>query len=308
MARWLEEIFEIFISNQAIIMKIIITGKNGQLGRALLGAFEGTSYDVLSFGREDLDVTSIESVRAVIEEHKPDIILNTSAQHATLDSEIHPENPFSVNAFAVMNLALICKEKSIRLITYSSDYVFDGLKGKPYAEGDRQTPVQLFGISKYMGEIMALNYDPDAVVIRTCGVYGGLTGSRSKKNFVLNILDESKSKKVIHVSLDQIVNPTYANDLAIATIALIEKNLKGGIYNLVNEGYCSWAEFSQEIMKIRNLNTKIDPIDRKGMSGGLRRPLFSSLENIKAKKQGIVLPHWKDGLRRYLDYLSLNNL
>lgn len=290
-------------------MKILIIGKNGQLGQALLEIFEdSSSHSVFAFGREDLDITSIEEVLVAIDTYKPDIIINTSAQHATLDSENHPENPFRVNAFAVMSLALICKEKGIKLVTYSSDYVFDGLKGKPYVEDDRQNPVQLFGISKYMGEIMASNYNSDAMVIRTCGVYGGLTGSRSKKNFVLNILEESKNKKIIHVSLEQIVNPTYANDLAIATIKLIEKNFEGGIYHLVNEGYCSWAEFSEEIMRLRNLDIRIDPINRKGMSGGLRRPLFSSLENVKAKKLGIVLPHWKDGLKRYLDYLSLNNV
>lgn len=288
-------------------MKIILIGKNGQLGQELLAKFTENSYEVYSFGHEDLDIRDFDKVRAIVEACNPDYVINTSAQHATLDSEKHPKNPFNVNAFAVKNLATLCKEKNIRFITYSSDYVFDGTKG-PYKENDRQSPVQLFGISKYIGEIMALNYNPEAIIIRTCGLYGGLTGSRSKKNFVLNILDEAKNKEKINVSLEQIVSPTYALDLAIATCRLIEKPIKGGIYNLVNEGYCSWAEFTEEIMRLRGLKIKIAYIDRKGISGGLRRPLFSGLVNVKGKKHGIELPHWKDALKRYLDYLSLNNV
>src|SRR5207244_5146148 len=107
----------------------------------LLIKIRDLSYDVHPLGHEELDITDYAKVKNAIEKYKPDWVINASAQHATLDSEKHPENPFDVNAFAVKNLSLVCKEKDIRFITYSSDYVFDGTKG-PYKEYDRPSPVQ----------------------------------------------------------------------------------------------------------------------------------------------------------------------
>lgn len=285
-------------------MKILLIGRNGQLGQEIEKEASKFGYTLIAFSKEELDITNYSAVRTMIEAHKPDIVINTSAQHATLDSEVNPQNPFAINSFALKSLAVLCKEKNICLVTYSSDYVFDGLKGTPYGEKDKQNPVQLFGLSKYMGELIAINYNPDTMLIRTCGVYGGIQGSRSKKNFVLNILDESKDKKVIDVSYEQVVSPTYAYDLAIGTLKLLEKTREGGMYHLVNTGYCSWAEFSEEIMKLRNLKVKINPVNRNGLSGGMRRPLFSALKNTRAKKIGITLPTWQDGLKRYMDFLT----
>lgn len=287
-------------------MKVVIIGKNGQLGQELTALFTSQKNDVLSYGREELDITDKKNTANVIKKIKPDLVINASAFHQVAECEEFPEKAFEINAVAVKNIAEASASINAVFVHYSTDYVFDGKKGESYKEDEIPNPLQIYGISKYAGEIVSLNYNPSSIIIRTCGVFGGKTGSRSKKgNFILTILKQIEGKKELEVSSEQIVSPTYAHDLAKYTLKLLEKKPKSGIYHLINEGYCSWAEFAQEIAKLVNSKTKIIPVDRRGESGGARRPLFSALSNTKAKKMGVVLPDWRDGLSRYIVFLSL---
>lgn len=285
-------------------MKILLIGKKGQLGSEIDKKGKEQGHEIHSFGREKLDITNSEKVKETIDKLKPDVVINTSAFHVVPQCEDEPEQAFLVNAISLKSIVQFCEEKNIKFVTFSTDYIFDGTKGSPYEELDMPNPLQIYGLSKLAGEYIALNYSLMSIVIRTCGVYGGKEGSRSKKgNFALNIIKE-KDKKILEVSSEQIVNPTYAVDLAKSTLdLLVHKNING-IYHLVNEGYCSWAEFAKEIIKIKGLSTKIIPVDRKGVAGSLKRPLFSALKNTKAAKLGIKLPSWRDGLRRYLQTLD----
>ncbi len=286
-------------------MKIILIGKNGQLGNELAIEIEKRGFELHAYGREELDITDSTKIKSEIEKVRPDAVINTSAFHVVPQCEDEPEQAFLVNAIALKPIAQFCDERNIKFVTFSTDYVFDGTKGSPCEESDMPNPLQIYGQSKLAGEYMVLNYSSISIVIRTCGVYGGKEGSRSKKgNFVLSILKQAENEKVIEVSSEQIVNPTYAVDLAKATLELLSLKDIRGIYHLANEGYCSWAEFAQEIIKIKNLPTKIIPVDKKGMAGSLKRPLFSALKNTRAKKLGIKLPSWQDGLRRYISTLS----
>ena len=287
-------------------MKIFVIGKKGQLGQEIERRCGGAPYKVFSYGREDLDITDHKKVSEVVGKVGPDIVVNCTALHASLESEKKPGGMFEVNAFAVKNLALVCAKNKIPLVTYSTDYVFSGMKGVPYKESDHPTPVQMFGISKYMGELMAINYCPDSIVIRTSGLYGGLRGSRSKGNFVLNLIQESKTKKTIEVSSDQIFSPTYVEDLVAASFELLKKKARPGIHHIANGGYCSWADFSKEIVKIMGLKTTIAPVNRKGVWGGIKRPLFAALDNSKVKKMGIEIPSWQKGLEQYAHFLENN--
>jgi len=286
-------------------MKLFLLGKNGQLGQELYKQSEKLRFDIVSFTREELDITDVEKVHQQIKKHKPRIVINATAYHVVPECERYPEKAFLVNATAVRNLAEICESIGSKLVHYSTDYVFDGTKGRPYNEGDLPYPMQAYGISKLAGEHFALAYNDKSIVIRSSGVYGGKHGSKSKKgNFALNILKE-KDKAMLEVSSEQIVNPTYAVDLAGATLALLRKNDACGIYHLVNEGYCSWAEFTKVIMKIIGSSTKIIPVDRRGQSGGAKRPLFSALKNTRAAALGIQLPTWQDAVTRYI--ITLNS-
>jgi len=282
--------------------KIILIGKKGQLGQEFIAQRNNYSeYEFISFSREELNILDFQQVKDMVVLHKPKIIINTAAYHVMTDCEEHPNKAFETNVLAIFNLANICQKNRIRLVTYSTDYVFDGRKKKPYIESDTPNPLQIYGLSKYAGENTALNYNADSVVIRTCGVYGGRTGSRSKKgNFVLQILNDATKKNRIEVACEQTVSPTYAGDLAKASWEIIKKNAPSGIYHLVDEGQCSWAEFAQEIINFSKYKCQIVPIDRGGLSGTMKRPRYSVLENSKARKIGVILPHWKKGLEQYL--------
>lgn len=282
-------------------MRILLIGRQGQLGAQLEKILTSSSATILAFGHTELDIRDYTSTRKIIRKTRPDILINASAYHVVTDCEKYPQKAFEVNAFALKNIADVCRDQKIKLVTYSTDYVFNGTKGKPYTETDRTDPLQMYGLSKLAGEIILQNYNPDSIVIRTCGVYGGTSGSRAKKgNIVLNLIKACGRTSVLDVSSEQIVSPTYARDLAEGTVKLLTKNDTGGIYHLVNDGYCSWYEFAKEIVALKKLKTRIKPVDRHGEFGSVKRPLFSALLNIRAKTAGIVLPPWQDGLKRYL--------
>lgn len=286
-------------------MNTLLIGKHGQLGAELRRVLSEEGGKVCAFDHRELDITDWQHTNDVVRQIHPDIVINASAFHILTDCETNPEKAFSVNAIALKNLAVTCRDNRIKLVTYSTDYVFDGTKGMPYTEYDCPNPLQLYGLSKLAGEFICLNYNPDSIVIRTCGVYGGQKGSRQKGgNFVLTILEESKHKTTIDVSTEQVVSPTHAGDLAQCTVALVDQHSARGIYHLVNEGYCSWYEFAKELITLNKLSIRVRPIDRKGVFAGIKRPLFSALANTRAKSDGIIMPSWQDGLKRYLRYIT----
>lgn len=288
--------------------KILLIGKDGQLGGEIVKDASAFSFKIFPFNKEELNVTNELQVKEKIEAIKPDILINTSAYHVVAACEDNPLEAMAVNFVAVAKMAKLCKKYDIKFVTYSTDYVFDGEKGTPYKENDKPNPLQIYGISKLAGEYAALNlYSKGTLVIRTCGLYGGEKGSPEKGgNFVLNILKEAQDKKIIEVSSEQIVSPTYAGDLSKATLKLLNSKGKAGIYHLVNKGHCSWYEFSKEIFKLAKIEKRLKPIDRSGLSRRVKRPKFSALKNIKAKILGIELPFWQEGLKSYFNFLKIS--
>ena len=281
-------------------MNILLIGKTGQLGSSILA--EQTSHRIYAPGRNELDIESRESCEQVMEEFRPDVVINTAAFHNVPQCEVEPLRAFAVNCQAVRDLAAICKKMNARLITFSTDYVFGGEQRTPYREDDRTGPLQMYGISRLAGELAALATAPQhAVVIRTCGLYG-LSGATSKGgNFVDKRITDAQTNSELEMGCDQVVSPTYTGDLAQAVLKLIEHpQLAPGIYHLANEGECTWFEFTQAIYETMNLEVKVRPVDRGGMSGEMRRPLYSALANTRARALGITLPHWRDALERYL--------
>ena len=289
-------------------MKLLVLGATGQLGAEIVGQGVSRGFDMVAAGRSDVNVEDPAAFRAYLDETRPERVVNTTAFHVVPDCDRYPERAFAVNAAAVKHMAEACRERGIGFVTYSTDYVFDGTKGSPYLESDLPRPLQSYGVSKYAGEILASLFHPESMIIRTCGVYGGTTGSRSKRgNFVLTMLRESESKSELEVSAEQIVNPTYARDLATATLDLLGSRPDPGLYHLAAEGHCSWADFAAATMELSGRTMRIRPVDHGGQSGTLRRPLFSALENSRARQRGVVLPHWRDGLGRYLSALALTS-
>jgi dTDP-4-dehydrorhamnose reductase len=292
--------------NEEIMTKVLLIGKNGQLAGAIVKNAHAFDLDIFPFDKSELDVTEASQVEKKIEEIKPNVVINTSAFHVVPKCEELPFDAMAINFFAVGEIAKICKKYKIAFITYSTDYVFDGKKGVPYNETDSPHPLQTYGMSKLAGEYACLrSYPEGSFVIRTCGLYGGKTGSPEKGgNFVLNILKEAQGKDSIEVSSEQIVSPTYAGDLSKTTLELLSRKAEPGIYHLANEGSCSWHEFTKEIFRIAGIKTKVIPVDRGGASGAMMRPKVSALKNVKAKAIGIELPSWKEGLKSYFEELS----
>lgn len=281
-------------------MKILLIGKTGQLGGDLLR--NGAGHEIHAHDETTLDITVPEAVRAAIADLRPDVVINTAAFHNVPVCEAEPLEAFRVNCVAVRDLAAACNEAGCRLATFSTDYVFGGEKRTPYREDDHPAPLQMYGISRLAGEHAALSTGPgQALVIRTCGLYG-ISGAASKGgNFVDKRIAEAKAGGPLEIGCDQTISPTYTEDLARATLTLITKHgAAPGIYHLVNEGECSWYEFSLAIYELMNLNVHVIPIDRKGVSGNMKRPLYSVLANTKAKNLGVELPHWRNALWRYL--------
>ena len=286
--------------------KILLIGKNGQLGSEIMKDAASFDFEVIGFEKDELDVTIESQVEEKMESIKPDILINTSAFLVVPKCEERSIDAMKVNFLAVRNIAEFCKKRKIIFLTYSTDYVFDGQKGSIYEENDKPNPLQMYGLSKLAGEYAALNLYPEGTfIIRTCGLYGGKAGSLAKGgNFVLNIMKEVEDKSKIEISCEQIVSPTYAGDLSNATLKLLNSKAKSGIYHLINEGFCSWYEFANEIFRLANIRIEVIPVDRGGSAGTMMRPKFYALKNVKAKEFGIALPSWREGLESYMNFLK----
>ena len=260
--------------------------------------------NAIGLTRKDVDVRDFEKVREVMKKHQPDVVINTTAYHDLVECEKNPSESFLVNCFVVKNMAEICKELGIDFITISTDYVFglDARRKEPYIEEDSPGPLSTYAISKLAGEYAALSSWEKTIILRTCGLYG-LEGSKTRGgNFVDKRIANAKETDSLEMSSEQTMTPTYTEDLAEVIKKLIEMpNKKYGIYNATNEGRCSWHEFTEEIYKIMGLKTKVIPSDRGGVFLGVKKPLFSVLENKKLKNLGVEMPHWRDALRRYIE-------
>lgn len=281
-------------------MKILLIGRSGQLGGDLIRNNPG--YEIDAPGREALDLGRPGEAAAYIARTRPEAVINCAAFHNVPKCEEEPAQAFLINCVAVRDLAAACAAQGARLVTFSSDYVFGGERREPWLEGDKPAPVQMYGISRLAGEHAALAAAPDhAVIIRTCGLYGR-SGARSKGgNFVDGRVADARAGKRIEMASEQVVAPTSTEDLSRAVFALLASpRLAPGIYHLVNEGACSWYEFTCEIVRLLGGGVEVVPVDRGGRTGAMRRPLYSVLANTKARALGVTLRPWREALAAYL--------
>lgn len=286
-------------------MKYLVIGKTGQLGSELIQDLSNSNNEVLAPTENELDVTDKQSFLSVMKKFQPDIVINTAAYHNVPLCEDNPVKAFQVNCLAVKDMAEITSELDAWFVTFSTDYVFNGRKREPYIETDEPGPLQIYGLSKLAGEYAAISY-PKSIIIRTAGLYGFQGAETKGGNFVDKRINDSKRIALLEMSNDQTVSPTFASDLSKAVLKLVKhKSKQPGIYHLVNQGFCTWYELTKEIFKIMEISIELIPVDRKGLTGKLRRPLFSALKNEKAAKMNVNLPHWKDALKRYISLKHL---
>ncbi len=287
-----------------MIKRVLVTGKNGQLGQSLQKiAGDDPQFDFTFVGREELDLARSQSITTFFADKKFDAIINCAAYTAVDKAESEPDLADQINHLAVKQLAHIAKKMDAMLIHISTDYVFDGTNHKPYVETDPTNPQNVYGHTKLKGEQAMQTINPKGAIIRTSWVY-----SEFGNNFVKTMLRLGPERDSLNVIFDQIGSPTYATDLAEACLAVIaSRNSDVAIYHYSNEGVCSWYDFAKAIFQIANINCQVNPIETKDYPTAAKRPHYSLMNKTKIKQSAqINIPCWRTSLEKILQkYLIL---
>jgi dTDP-4-dehydrorhamnose reductase len=284
-------------------MKIAVIGADGQLGTDLVRTLAEDEVRPLYY--PEFDVTQPEKVRSLFRDLRPDAVINTAAFHRVDECEDNPDVSFQVNATAVRNLARLASELDFVLVHFSTDYVFDGRKRAPYVESDPPNPLNVYAVSKLAGEFFVRALAGRHFLVRTCGLFG-LSSCREKGyNFVDRMIALAEEGKTIRVVDDQWVSPTSTAELAERVSDLIRTD-QYGLYHLTSEGQCTWFDFAAEIFSLLGRKPRLEPVSSKDFAAKARRPLYSVLENEKARKMGLRdFSLWGEALRSYLEQRSL---
>lgn len=289
------------------IHTILVTGANGQLGWELGQLVD--SYPAFKFvfvDRSQLDLSLPDTFEKMIHAIKPDCIVNTAAYTAVDKSETEKELAYTVNATAVQELARISKVLAIPFITYSTDYVFDGEANQPYQSSTKMDPVNYYGSTKAAGETLAMEANEQTIVIRTSWVF-----SSHGNNFVKTMMRLMKERESLNIVADQKGRPTYAKDLAIATMKMIESLHAGktmnGVYHYANTGETTWFDFAAKIKAIAGLTCALNPIETKDFPTPAKRPAYSVLDTSKIEEAlSLSIPHWEDALANCMKEINAN--
>ena len=298
------EIFCNFAENMRPIMhKVLITGANGQLGRAFVSSLsDDDTFDVYACGHSDLDICDENAVTQALTDFDADILVNCAAYTAVDAAEDHPDQADAVNHQAVAAMARACRHRAAKLVHFSTDYIFDGQSRRPYLETDAPAPLNAYGRSKLAGETAALSICPDALVIRTAGVYAAWG-----HNFVRTIYGKLKDHKPLRVVADQIMSPTEATTLADAVRDIIASGRKSsGIFNYTDSGEISWYDLAVAIARISGFDeSTITPITTAEYPTKATRPAYSVLNtSLICRTFGIKIPDWQSALCRVVQQIQ----
>lgn len=264
------------------------------LGTSILPIL-GVRFDLLVHDIDTWDITSEAAGHELFDLCRPDAVLNLAAMTDVDGCEGARENAEKINAHGAAVIAGLCARSGARLIHISTDYVFDGKKGSPYREDDEPNPASVYGRTKLSGERMVLERLPSAVIIRTQWLYGG-----GGKSFVDKIVKAAEDQGSVRVVNDQEGSPTYAKDLAVPIIAVIEKGLSG-IFHVSNSGSCSWYEFARAIFSLKGMDVKVSPITTRELGRPAERPSCSVFDLSRLERDaGVKMRHWMEALREYL--------
>jgi dTDP-4-dehydrorhamnose reductase len=278
-------------------VRTVILGAGGQLATDLEATMSG--WELFPFHHSDLDMCDYNEVRRVLAGVRPEAVINTAAFHQVDDCEVEVEKAFRVNAFAVRNMAQVCRDLDCVLVQISTDYVFDGHKRTPYTEEDLPSPLNVYGASKLAGEYFVRNICPKHLVVRTSGLYGVAGSSVKGGNFVETMIRLAQEGKPLNVVDDQVLSPTYTKDLAVCIMALCA-GAPFGLYHIANQGQCSWLEFARSILEWSRIRHEVSAAHSAVVSGKARRPAFSALANSIKTTQFVSIRTWEDALADYL--------
>lgn len=284
-------------------MRMVVTGREGQVVRALLERARGTGIEIAPLGRPELDLAGPPAaIEAAVEAARPEILVSAAAYTQVDRAESEPDLAFAVNEHGTRALARAAHRLSIPLIHLSTDYVFDGQKTSPYSEADATGPTGVYGSSKLAGEEAALAEHDDCVILRTAWVY-----SPFGANFVKTMLRLAEGRDEIGVVADQRGNPTGAFDIADGILSVARQLGEGagtdrrGIFHMAGTGETSWAELAEAIFQISDRaggpSAAVKRIATSDYPTAARRPANSRLETDKlARVYGVRLPEWRQSL------------
>lgn len=298
--------------------KIVILGGNGLLGTALSQFSWPRGYELISFSHKDLDITDSKSLEMRLSLLKPDCVINASVYGKGEGGDA--EKSYLVNALSLYSLATYCKKNNILLIHYPTDYVFDGYQRIPYKEDDRKNPLNVYGNSKYAGELIIEKVGPPYFIIRSSWLFG-----TEGKNFVTWVYEKSKTTQILNIVDDQVGCPTYVMDVVQATVSLLEnynnknnnKTVKNKTYNLTGKEPISWYLYAKQIGDEINIyqdsQLEIIPIStadyKKKFPTLIERPLYSVLDcNLIAQEYSIHQKSWKDPLKKVVRSLIMDKI
>ena len=276
-------------------MKVLVTGTKGQLGYDVVNELEKRGHTAIAVDIEEMDITDAVSVEKVITEAEVDAVIHCAAYTAVDAAEDNVEICRRVNAEGTENIAKVCKKRDLKMIYISTDYVFDGEGERPWEPDDERHPLNVYGQTKYEGELAVEKYLEKYFIVRIAWVFG-VNG----KNFIKTMLKLSETHEELNVVDDQVGSPTYTYDLAVLLVDMVESD-KYGRYHATNEGLCTWYEFAKEIFRQAGVEVKVNPVTSDMFPAKAKRPKNSRMSKEKLDANGFHrLPTWQDALERYL--------
>jgi dTDP-4-dehydrorhamnose reductase len=282
------------------VKRVAIFGCKGQLGVELTGEFTRRGYQVEGYARSRVDITDGAQVEAAVAGFDPEVVLNAAAYNQVDVAEKEPQAAYLVNALAVRNLALACRQVDARLVHFSTDYVFDGTAGRSYHEEDETHPLGAYAVSKLAGELYARAYLDRVLIIRTSGVYGPGGLDTARGNFVELMLRLAANKQPIRVVEDHVASPTFAPALASRTADMVERQVFG-VFHLGGGAPISWYDWAAKIFQAAGVAPPLKPTNEREFRSEARRPKYSALSNAKAEGLGIAaMPSLDETIRLYL--------
>ena len=278
--------------------KLIITGCNGQLGRAMNKELKGSEYELVNTDVAELDITNLDDVIAFVEKEKPYAIVNCAAYTAVDACEVNVDLAHKINAIGPRNLAIAAEKFGAKLVHVSTDYVLRGDGDRPYTEFDAPAPKSMYGTTKLVGEEFVKSFSKHYFIVRTAWLYG------DGKNFLRTMLRLSESHDEITVVDDQLGSPTSAAELARAIVSLLPTE-SYGIYHGTCEGFCSWADFTEAIFRKTGKSTKVVRVSTtqymEAHPESAARPAYSVLDNYMLRLTGgYTFADWESALDEYL--------
>ena len=278
--------------------KVIVTGANGQLGRAINELYAGNpEYELINTDVGELDITNVDKVLEFVRGIQPYAIINCAAYTAVEACENEEDLAFRINAIGPRNLSIASQETGAKLMHVSTDYVFDGNGHRPYLETDPVGPQGAYGRTKLAGENFVKEFCHKHYIVRTAWLYG------DGKNFVKTMLRLAETNDKVRVVKDQVGSPTSAAELAKAIAYLLPTD-NYGLFHGTCEGDCSWAQFTEEIFRLAGKNTVVEAITSEEYGASVKRPAYSILENYMLKMTtDFMFSDWHDAIAEYLKTL-----